>query len=173
MPEAHSSVAEDPVITIGVLAARVGLSVSAVRKYENAGLVLAHRTEGGHRLFSRMDIARVRNIQHMVHGLGVSLEAIRRLQALLPCWDLKPCAAEARARCPAFGGERGPCWAVTGTARPGRGHTCRTCVVYRFGSLCTEDIKHLLHDQAAFERRGSAIRELLERKHHLHETEHS
>lgn len=173
MPKAHSSDTEDPIITIGVLAARVGLSVSAVRKYENAGLVLAHRTEGGHRLFSRMDIARVRNIQRMVHELGVSLDAIRRLQALLPCWDLKPCAADTRAGCTAFGGERGPCWVVQGSAQARRGNTCRTCVVYRFGSLCTEDIKHLVHDQAAFEHRGSAIRELLERKHHLHETEHS
>lgn len=171
MPDARHRTAEDPVIAIGVLAARVGLSVSAVRKYENEGLIIAHRTEGGHRLFSHEDIARVRIIQHMVHDLGLTLEGVRRLQALLPCWDLKPCDPEARGRCPAYGGERRPCWAARGLDSARQGNTCRTCVVYRFGSLCTEDIKHLVHDQPGFERRGSAIRQLLARKHHLHPTE--
>lgn len=171
MPESRLADAEDPVIAIGVLATRVGLSVSAIRKYENDGLILARRTEGGHRLFSREDIARVRTIQHMVHDLGLSLEAIRRLQALLPCWDLRPCDADTRARCPAFGGECGPCWVARGVAGASQGSRCRACVVYRFGSLCTEDIKHLVHDQGDFESRGSAIRTLLARKHHLHQTE--
>jgi MerR family transcriptional regulator/heat shock protein HspR len=159
------------VIAIGVLAARVGLSVSALRKYENAGLIIAQRTDAGHRLFSHEDLVRVRNIQHLVHDLGLTLEGIRRMQALLPCWDLRPCDPETRARCPAYGEERRPCWATKGVECVRQGNACRTCVVYRFGSLCTEDIKHLVHDQADLERRGSAIRELLERKHHLHHVE--
>ncbi|NQT40396.1 MAG: MerR family DNA-binding transcriptional regulator, partial [Planctomycetes bacterium] len=52
---------EDPLIPIGVLAERVGLSVSAIRKYENESLIIAHRTDSGHRLFSHEDIGRVRN----------------------------------------------------------------------------------------------------------------
>ena len=74
---------DDPVISIGVLAQRVGLSVSAVRKYENEGLIIAHRTDSGHRLFSLEDIKRVRNIQHMIQDLGLNIEGIRRMQALL------------------------------------------------------------------------------------------
>jgi len=163
--------AQDPVIAIGLLAARVGLSVSAVRKYENEGLIIAHRTDAGCRLFSHEDIARVRNIQHMVHDLGLNLEAVRRLQALLPCWDLRPCEPELRAHCRAYGEECRPCWTAKGLDGAGQANACRTCVVYRFGSLCTEDIKHLVHDQADLERRGSAIRNLLERRHHLHQTE--
>ena len=50
---------DDPLIPIGVLAERVGLSVSAIRKYENESLIIAHRTDSGHRLFSREDIDRV------------------------------------------------------------------------------------------------------------------
>ena len=80
---------DDPVMSIGVLAQRVGLSVSAVRKYEAEGLIIAHRSDSGHRLFSHEDTARVRNIQHMIHG-GLNLEGIRRMQALLPCWELLP-----------------------------------------------------------------------------------
>ena len=88
--------ANDPVISIGVLAERVGLSVSAVRKYENEGLVIAHRTSSGHRLFSHEDIDRVRNIHRTIQDVGLNIEAIRRMQALLPCWDLLPCTEECR-----------------------------------------------------------------------------
>jgi MerR family transcriptional regulator/heat shock protein HspR len=163
--------AEDPVISIGVLADRVGLSVSALRKYENEGLVIAHRAEGGRRLFCHDDIARIRHIHHLIQNLGLNIEGIRRIQALVPCWDLLPCSAAARISCPAYGERTRPCWAIKGLDCACQGNACRTCVVYRLGSLCTEDIKHLVHDQADLERRGSVIAELLERKHHLHETE--
>ena len=74
---AVSHEANDPVISIGVLAERVGLSVSAVRKYENEGLVIAHRTSSGHRLFSYEDIGRVRHIQHLIQDLGLNTEGSR------------------------------------------------------------------------------------------------
>jgi MerR family transcriptional regulator/heat shock protein HspR len=172
VPDARAPIdVEDPVISIGVLAARVALSVSAVRRYENEGLIIAHRTDAGHRLFSHADIDRVRNIQHLVRDLGLNLEAIRRLQALLPCWELRPCDAETRAGCPAYGEEARPCWSIKGLHCAQQGNACRTCVVYRFGSLSTEEIKRLVHDQADLEGTDSAIRDLLERKHHLHHPE--
>lgn len=155
---------EDPVISIGVLAERVGLSVSAVRKYENEGLVIAHRTEGGRRLFCHEDIARIRHIQHLIQDLGLNIEGIRRMQALVPCWDLLPCGAEARARCPAYGERARPCWAIKGIDCVCQGNACRQCVVYRLGSLCTDDIKPLVHAQGDAEGAGPELRALLERK---------
>ena len=94
MPDANlQHEVEDPLISIGVLAQKVGLSVSAVRKYENEGLIIAHRTPSGHRLFSHEDISRVRNVQHLIQDLRLNIEGIRRMQALLPCWELLPCPA--------------------------------------------------------------------------------
>jgi MerR family transcriptional regulator/heat shock protein HspR len=154
---------DEPVISIGVLAQKVGLSVSAVRKYENEGLVLVYRTASGHRLFSHEDVQRVRNIQHMIQVLGLNTEGIRRMQALLPCWDLLPCSAEARKRCPAYEDESRPCWMTKGQNCSLQGNECRRCAVYRFGSLCTQDIKRLLHEQNDFQDTGSAIRGLLRR----------
>jgi len=154
---------DDPVISIGVLARKVGLSVSAVRKYENEGLVLAHRTGAGHRLFSHEDVRRVRNIQHMIQDLGLNIEGIRRMQALLPCWDLYPCDARTRESCPAYQENTRPCWTIKGPVCAPRGNECRRCVVYRFGSLCIEEIKRLLHDHDDSQDENTAIRELLER----------
>jgi MerR family transcriptional regulator/heat shock protein HspR len=154
---------EDPVISIGILAQKVGLSVSAVRKYENEHLIIAHRTPSGHRLFSQEDIDRVRNIHHMIQDLGLNVEGIRRMQALLPCWDLLPCGAQTRKSCPAYKDNTRPCWMIKGLHCAPQGNECRGCVVYRFGSLCTHDIKRLLHDQNDVQNAGAAIRELLQR----------
>jgi MerR family transcriptional regulator/heat shock protein HspR len=162
---------EDPVISIGVLAQRVGLSVSAVRKYENEGLVIAHRTEGGRRLFCHEDIARIRHIQHLIQDLGLNIEGIRRMQALVPCWDLLPCTAEVRAHCPAYGERSRPCWAIKGLDCASQGNSCRQCVVYRLGSLCTDEIKSLVLQQDDVDGTGPVIKALLERQRHAHTME--
>lgn len=135
---------DDPVIAIGVLAGKVGLSVSAVRKYECEGLLIAHRTGSGHRLFSHEDVDRVRNIQHLVRDLGLNFEGIRRMQAMLPCWDLLPCSPEPRQSCPAYRESSRPCWTIKGVDCAPQGNECRRCQIYRFGTLCTQGIKHLL-----------------------------
>jgi MerR family transcriptional regulator/heat shock protein HspR len=154
---------DDPVISIGVLAERVGLSVSAVRKYEREGLIIAHRTPSGRRLFSHEDIGRVRNIQHLIQDLGLNIEGIRRMQALLPCWDLRPCSAPTRDSCPGYQATTRPCWTIRGLDCAPQGNQCRRCVVYRLGSLCTEDIKRLLHNHDDSPGEGTAIQELLRR----------
>ena len=152
----------DPVISIGVLADRVGLSVSAVRKYENEGLIIAHRAESGHRLFSHEDISRVRSIQHMIQNLGLNIEGIRRMQALVPCWDLLPCDAQARRSCHAYHDNTGPCWTIRGVNCAPQGNECRRCAVYRFCSMCTPDIKRLLHYQGDADEDAPAGQEMLE-----------
>jgi MerR family transcriptional regulator/heat shock protein HspR len=154
----------DPVISIGVLAEKVGLSVSAVRKYENEGLVIAHRTESGHRLFSHEDISRVRNIQHLIQDLGLNIEAIRRMQALLPCWEMLGCSAKTRKNCVAYQENTQPCWMIKGLNCAPQGNECRQCVVYRFGSLCTEEIKSLVYDQDGSGKSSAAVKKLIDRK---------
>jgi MerR family transcriptional regulator/heat shock protein HspR len=161
----------DPVISIGILAQKVGLSVSAVRKYENEGLVIAHRTPSGHRLFSHEDIERVRYIHYLIQDLGLNIEAIRRIQALLPCWDLLPCSEERRKICPAYQERARPCWMIKGLSCTPQGNECRRCDIYRFGSLCTQDIKRVVHDQTDCQDAGVAIKKLIQRRRHLSKKE--
>jgi hypothetical protein len=47
---------------------------------------------------------------------------------------------------------------------PSSGEECRQCAVYRFGSLCTEQIKSVVYDQAGSGDTRNAIKELLDRK---------
>ena len=75
--------AEDPFITIGQLAARTGVAVSAIRFYEDQGLLHALRTKGNQRRFLRSDIRRVSFIL-IAQKLGLALAEIEAQLAALP-----------------------------------------------------------------------------------------
>ena len=70
-------------LTIGEVASRTGLAVSAIRFYDDAGLVSARRTPGGKRMFIRSDIRRLSFIL-IAQQLGFSLEQIRVQLKQLP-----------------------------------------------------------------------------------------
>ena len=70
-------------LTIGDLARRTGLSVSAIRFYEERGLVGAIRTSGNQRRFLRSDIRRL-SFAQIAQRLGLSLAEIQTELATLP-----------------------------------------------------------------------------------------
>lgn len=70
-------------LAIGDLAARTGLSVSAIRFYEAKGLLTALRNAGGQRRFARSDIRRLSFIQ-IAQRLGFTLPEIRDHLGTLP-----------------------------------------------------------------------------------------
>ena len=72
-----------PALTIGELARRTGLSVSAIRFYEEKGLVEAIRTSGNQRRFLRSDLRRL-SFAMIGQRLGLTLGEIRTELASLP-----------------------------------------------------------------------------------------
>jgi DNA-binding transcriptional MerR regulator len=68
---------------IGEAAERVGLSIRTIRHYEDAGLVIpSARSEGGFRLYTEPDLARLAVVKRM-KPLGFTLEEMRDLLHLL------------------------------------------------------------------------------------------
>jgi len=70
-------------VPIGVLAKRTGLAVSAIRFYEDKGLIESERTSGNQRRFRRSDIRRLSFIL-IAQRLGLSLPEIEQAMASLP-----------------------------------------------------------------------------------------
>jgi MerR family transcriptional regulator, redox-sensitive transcriptional activator SoxR len=70
-------------VTIGELAARTGVSISALRFHESKGLLAPHRTSGNQRRYMRSDIRRVSFIV-IAQGLGLSVSEIAGELAALP-----------------------------------------------------------------------------------------
>lgn len=71
------------VLSIGEIANRVGLSVSAIRFYEARGLIIAHRSSGQQRRYHRADIRRLSFIK-IAQQLGLSLDEIKAQLDRLP-----------------------------------------------------------------------------------------
>ncbi len=74
---------KNDLLPIGVLAQRTGLAVSAIRFYEEKGLITALRTSGNQRRFLRSDIRRLSFIL-IAQKLGLGLVEIEVELAKLP-----------------------------------------------------------------------------------------
>ncbi len=70
-------------LTIGQVARRTGVSVSALRFYEHEGLVHAERSPGGQRAYPRDALRRISFIR-IAQTVGLSLAEIRQALASLP-----------------------------------------------------------------------------------------
>ncbi len=133
------------VLKIGRAAKQLDIAVETIRMYEREGLLIPLRTATGQRVFSEHDLHWISCIRRLIKEKGLNIEGIRRLLALMPCWDMKPCSLEDKSRCPAFMGVTQPCW----TLKPDipevcRDADCRDCTVYRSAADCA-NLKALLY----------------------------
>jgi DNA-binding transcriptional MerR regulator len=85
--------AAERLIRIGEVARGAGVSVRAVRYYEQQGLLIAERSASGQRLYRQDAVTLVRFFQQMF-AAGLTS---RRITELLPCWDSGHTDAEQRA----------------------------------------------------------------------------
>ncbi len=74
---------DEPRLSIGAVARRTGLAVSAIRYYEEQGLVAPIRDAGGRRHFPRSDIRRLSFVR-VLQGFGFTLSRIRAVLGVLP-----------------------------------------------------------------------------------------
>src|SRR5688572_21241097 len=79
-------------LAIGAVAQRSGVSVPALRFYEERGLISSERTEGGQRRYRRDVLRRLAFIQ-AAQRVGLTLEAIGAALATLPV-DVAPTKAD-------------------------------------------------------------------------------
>lgn len=70
-------------LSIGEVAKRTGLAVSAIRFYEEQGLVPAVRSDAGHRFFKRSSVRRISFIV-VSQSLGYSIREISEVLSKLP-----------------------------------------------------------------------------------------
>ena len=67
---------DEPVYVISIAARIVGMHAQTLRQYERVGLVAPQRTSGRIRMYSRTDIARLRQVQRLMNDLGVNLAGV-------------------------------------------------------------------------------------------------
>lgn len=72
-----------PVYMIGVAAQLCGVHPQTLRQYERLGLVAPSRVGSKNRLYSEVDIRRVRRIQRLTQEMGVNLAGVELILRLL------------------------------------------------------------------------------------------
>ncbi|MBN1588386.1 MAG: MerR family DNA-binding transcriptional regulator [Pirellulales bacterium] len=122
---------EAPAVSIGVLARKVGLSPSAIRKYGKEGLLIAHQAVSGHHFSSHEDTDRI--VDFRPHDPGP--------------WSEFPGASAKREHF--FGAGVSSRWPQQPNAEK--------CFAHRFRSRCTQIFERFRHDQYNVPNAGAAI----------------
>ncbi|MDZ7290863.1 MAG: MerR family transcriptional regulator [candidate division KSB1 bacterium] len=132
-------------LKIGQVAKRLNIAVETIRMYEREGILITEKTPTGQRVFNGSDLHWIGCIRRLIKEQGLNLEGIRRLLALMPCWEWRHCTQAERENCPAFHGAMRPCWImkpeIPATCRA---DNCRTCVVYQNACQC-DNLKEMIY----------------------------
>jgi MerR family transcriptional regulator, heat shock protein HspR len=135
--------ADTPIYSIGTVARMLDVSVEAIRLYERRGLILASRSHGQQRLFSESDVERLRCIRTAITEHKISIEGIRRIHSMIPCWEHVQCSVEERNNCPAYQVTQAGCWTYRHEDNACAARDCRICKVYRLSADC-DKVKELI-----------------------------
>jgi len=130
-------------IKIGAVARHFSVSVDLLRLYEREGLLIPIKSQKGTRYFAERDFAWIGTILRLVREAGLNFAGIRRLLALLPCWEIRGCPYPRKQDCPVVSDATAPCWANRACACSGSSQECYSCPVYRSAPSC-ENLKALL-----------------------------
>jgi len=127
-------------IKIGEVARYFGVSVDLLRLYEREGLVIPLKSAKGTRYFTERDYPWIATVIRLVREARLNFAGIRRLLALLPCWDIRECGVVRKRDCSIISAAIEPCWINHACCQPG---DCYGCAVYRAACQC-ENLKAFL-----------------------------
>ena len=92
---------DEPIFTIGMAAKILEVHQRTLRNYEESGLIRPAR-RGKWRYYSMRDIKWIECLREMIHSHGICINAVKKLLAYTPCWNIIDCPFEKRQRCSAF-----------------------------------------------------------------------
>lgn len=127
---------DTPFYPISTVAYMLGVSVMTLRLYEKRGLILIAKLKNGHRAYSERDVARLRCIRTTITQQKISIEGIRAIQSLIPCYETVQCPRSERLRCPAYTHPQAGCWTIAHTDNICAQLDCKTCPVYEQAADC-------------------------------------
>ncbi len=136
-----------PVYTISTAANLLKISVHTMRMYEREGFIIPFKKESGQRLYSENDLERLRCIRRTINEDKISIEGIKRILSLIPCWGIARCPEADRETCSAYNGHAKPCWLLKHKDNYCADKNCRECEVYiKYGDCGTikDKLKELI-----------------------------
>jgi len=134
-----------PVYTISTAARLAGISVHTLRMYEKEGLIIPFKKSSNQRLYSDRDLERIACIRRTINSDKITIEGIRRMLSLIPCWAIINCDKKERVNCEVYNSHEKPCWMMNHELNCCKGKECIDCEVYQSFSNC-QSIKNKLKE---------------------------
>lgn len=135
----------EPIFPIRTAAKLLNISIATLRLYEKEGLIIPAKTEGNQRMYSQADIERIECIRKAIRDSKLSINGIKSIYSMIPCWDIVNCPIEDRENCSAYLGHEEPCWIDRHPNTVCEFKECRECRVYQNFYKCG-DIKNLIRN---------------------------
>ncbi|MBA4317544.1 MAG: MerR family transcriptional regulator [Flavobacterium sp.] len=126
-----------PLFTISTAADLLGISVHTLRMYERNGLIVPFKKDTKQRRYSRADIERIECIRKAINIDKISIEGIKKMLALIPCWKIIKCSKKEREKCEAYRNMEKPCWAYKLENNVCSSLNCTECEVYNTFVNCS------------------------------------
>ena len=136
---------DEPILPIRTAAKMLNVSVHTLRMYEREGLIIPSKTEGNQRAYSKSDLERIECIRKAINELKISINGIKTIYSLIPCWNVVNCSDLDRKNCKAFDQHSSPCWTYKHRKNICAKLDCRDCAVYKENSNCGK-VKELIKD---------------------------
>lgn len=127
---------DKPIYPIRTAAKLLNISVHTLRMYEKEDLIIPFKKSTSHRLYSKSDIDRINCIRSAINDSKISINGIKTIYSMMPCWEVMNCSKTDRSKCSAFLRHSGPCWAVKGDDTICAKKDCRSCSVYQDYGEC-------------------------------------
>jgi len=123
----------DPIMGIGIIAKKLGITAELLRVYEREGLIIPYKTKSGYRFYSEKDIEWIECFRKQITKEKMNIAGVRLLLALMPCWKLKSgCNIKDCQGCKAYKNSSVVCWTLTDQESDVcKEENCRECNVYR------------------------------------------
>ena len=133
---------DEPVFSMSTAARMLNISVHTLRMYERESLIIPYKNDSNQRIFSKADIERIQCIRSAINEAKISINGIKTIYSLIPCWDIVKCSEDEKKSCKAFNGAHSPCWSYE-HSNVCKKRECRSCEVYSKYSQCST-IKELI-----------------------------
>lgn len=134
---------DKPFLSISSAARMLNISVHTLRMYEKEGLIIPHKKDSKQRLYSKLDIERLQCIRRAINEAKISINGIKTIYSLIPCWEIVKCSEEDRKICEAYKNHSQPCWNFKHPGTLCEKKNCRECEVYTNYSECGK-VKELI-----------------------------
>jgi hypothetical protein len=122
---------EQPLFTLKTASKILGISTRLMNTYEREGLIISYKNGTSNKKFYSLDdIERVRAIRNLIYINRLSIQGIKTLLALIPCWKFNGCSESARDKCRFRRTHHEPCWTQKTKSPNCRDKDCRHCAVY-------------------------------------------